>query len=100
VVVTHYFAPHVGGIETVAAEQITRLQQRGWEIELFTTRLHASDRPRSVRNRQPVRSDQRLRRQAGCAGAAREPGCLAALTRAAEHADVVVAHGHVYPTSV
>jgi len=28
------------------------------------------------------------------------PRMLGALTRAAEHADVVVAHGHVYPTSV
>lgn len=42
-VVTHYYAPHVGGIETVAREQAHRLAERGWEVHVFTSRLRGDD---------------------------------------------------------
>ncbi len=38
-IVTHYWAPHVGGIERVAAEQAERLAGRGWQVRVATSRL-------------------------------------------------------------
>src|SRR3990170_6265578 len=35
--VTHYFSPHVGGIEKVAFEQSKRLAKMGYEIHVLTS---------------------------------------------------------------
>ncbi|HLZ30958.1 MAG TPA: glycosyltransferase family 4 protein [Chloroflexota bacterium] len=39
VIVTHYWEPHVGGIEVIAAEHAQRLVRRGHEVTVVTSRL-------------------------------------------------------------
>lgn len=98
VIVTHYWPPHVGGIETVAAEQAHRLAARGWECTVMTSRL--GDDP-AVETHGRV-SVHRYR----CLNAAERlvnvPVPIMShrmyrdLTRVAARGDVVVAHGHAY----
>jgi D-inositol-3-phosphate glycosyltransferase len=104
-VVTHYWHPHLGGIETVARHHVRELASKGWSCEVHTTRVprrssravdgtcetfevvrHAAANPleRSVAVPVPIPA----------------PGLTRALVAAARRADVVIAHGHVYPTSV
>lgn len=101
-VVTHYWAPHVGGIETVAREQSRRLGELGWQVGVFTTRLGAdaateADGAIAVRRYRCVNwPEQRLRLPVP----APSLRMAADLVGYARTADVVVAHGHCYPTSV
>lgn len=101
-VVTHYWAPHVGGIETVAREQSRRLGELGWQVGVFTTRLGTdaateADGPVAVRRYRCVNwPEQRLRLPVP----APSLRMAADLVSYARTTDVVVAHGHCYPTSV
>lgn len=38
-IITHYWSPHVGGVETVAWEQARRLTERGHRVTVVTSRL-------------------------------------------------------------
>jgi len=101
-VVTHYWAPHVGGIETVAREQSRRLGDLGWPVGVFTTRLGAdaateADGAIAVRRYRCLNwPEQRLRLPVP-APSLRMAADLVSYSRTA---DVVVAHGHCYPTSL
>jgi glycosyltransferase involved in cell wall biosynthesis len=101
-VVTHYWAPHVGGIETVAREQSRRLGELGWPVGVFTTRLGTdaateADGALAVRRYRCLNwPEQRLRLPVP----APSLRMAADLVSYARTADVVVAHGHCYPTSV
>src|SRR5579864_997763 len=39
-IVTHYFEPHIGGIEIVAYNQAKELVKRGHEVTIVTSKLH------------------------------------------------------------
>ena len=96
--VTHYWPPHVGGIETVAVEHARRLAERGWEVRVATSRLRG-DPARARMGAVDVR-------RFPCANFPERvfnvpvplmsPAMLTGLVREAGDADVVVAHGHVY----
>ncbi len=101
-IVSHYFSPHVGGIETVVGEHCRILRDEGWEIELFTTRI-----PRSTCRYQGGRVTVNryvavnvLETQLGVPVPFPSPRLLWDLRRSAKRADVVIAHGHAYPTSM
>jgi D-inositol-3-phosphate glycosyltransferase len=109
VLVTHYWDPHVGGIETVARQQAERFAQLGAAVEVHTTRLprtapavsdwSPSSGPGSVRIVRHRAADplaRLLQLPVPLPGAA----MARALVAAARTADVVVVHGHSYPTSV
>jgi D-inositol-3-phosphate glycosyltransferase len=107
-VVTHYWDPHVGGIETVARQQAHELARRGAQVEVHTSRL-----PRTapqVSTWRPPSGDGTVRvvRHAAADPLARAlqvpvplpgPGMARALMAAARRCDVVVAHGHTYLSS-
>lgn len=96
-VVSHYLHPHIGGIETVVDEQTRRLAARGWDVEVFTSRLGAPSLER--RGGVTVRRFRALNWQERALSVPvplMAPAMLAALRRAAPSADVVVAHGHAY----
>ncbi len=38
-VVTHYWPPHIGGVETVAYEQARRIAVKGYDVTVFTSRV-------------------------------------------------------------
>jgi glycosyltransferase involved in cell wall biosynthesis len=97
-IVTHYWPPHVGGIETVAVEQASRLAVRGWEVQVVTSRLRG-DQARERHG--PVlverfRCVNLLERLWNVPVPLVSPAMLLFLWKRARHADVVVAHGHVY----
>lgn len=109
VVVTHYWEPHVGGIESVARHQVERFAELGAEVEVHTTRLpRATTRAaafapvsgpgslRIVRHRAVDVLMRTLRVPVPVPG----PSMLRAVIAAARRADVVLVHGHTYPTSV
>lgn len=108
-VVTHYWAPHVGGTETVARLQVERAAAHGAHVEVHTSR-QPTDAPREedvtpagargtvrvVRHRAGDALARRLQLPVPLPG----PGMLRHLTAAARRADVVIAHGHAFPTSL
>jgi glycosyltransferase involved in cell wall biosynthesis len=97
-IVTHYWPPHVGGIETVAVEQARRLAERGWDVRVATSRL-AGDR--ALERFGPILVE-RFRCLNALEGGFNvpvplmSPAMLTALWRRSSEVDVVVAHGHVY----
>ena len=109
IVVTHYWAPHVGGIETVARQQALGLAARGLDVEVHTTRLPrgtasaAVERPPQGPGRVRVvrhRAAEPLLRLAQLPVPVPGPGMVRRVVRAVGTADVVVAHGHTFPTSL
>ncbi len=109
VVVTHYFAPHVGGTETVAGLQAQRAARHGAHVEVHTTRLptgtpsHEDRTPRGARGTLHVvrhRAGDPLARTLQLPVPVPTPRMLRDVTAAARRADVVVAHGHAFPTSL
>ncbi|HEY4376110.1 MAG TPA: glycosyltransferase family 4 protein [Acidimicrobiales bacterium] len=97
VIVTHYWPPHIGGIERVAAEQAARLAARGWDVRVATSRVPSSAEPPSssvaVRRYSAVNV---LERRFDVPVPLMSPAMLRDLGRLARWADVVVAHGHVF----
>lgn len=106
--VTHYWRPHVGGVETVARDQAAGLAMAGADVEVHTSWL-----PR-VGPRRSVEADPA---EAGVVRVVRHPasdvlmrwlqlpvpipwpGTSRLVARAAREADVVLAHGHAFPSS-
>jgi D-inositol-3-phosphate glycosyltransferase len=106
VVATHYFPPHVGGIESVALRQVERLAAGGAHVDVHTSRL-----PRMAdcsEARSIGEGSVHIARHTAVDPLVRLlqvpvpiPGVamLRALRDAAQSADVVVAHGHTFPSS-
>lgn len=97
-IVTHYWPPHVGGIETVAVEHARRLSACGWDVRVATSRL-AGDRPREWLG--PIlverfRCVNTLERALNVPVPLMSLAMLTALWRRSRQVDVIVAHGHVY----
>ncbi len=109
VLVTHYWDPHVGGIEAVARQQAERFAQLGAAVEVHTTRLPRTAPAVSVWSPPSGPGSVRIVRHRAADPLARLlqlpvplPGAAMAraLVAAARAADVVVVHGHSYPSSV
>jgi glycosyltransferase involved in cell wall biosynthesis len=101
-IVTHYWSPHVGGIETMAREQANGLVDEGVNVEVFTSRLSADARE------QPGEK-YRVRRYR-CINWQEEhlsipvplvsPRMLLDLVRFARGGGTLIAHGHAYVGSM
>jgi D-inositol-3-phosphate glycosyltransferase len=101
-IVTHYWLPHMGGIEVMARDQAHALSGRGWDVTVFTSRLRrdpSEDFEGAVRIRR-FRCANILETRLGVPVPLMSPSMLHALGRAARNLDVLVAHGHVYIGSV
>lgn len=101
-IVTHYWLPHMGGIEVLARDQAHALADRGWEVTAFTSRLRgdpAESQEGAVRVRR-FRCTNILETRLGVPVPVMSPSMLCALIRAARALDLIVAHGHVYVGSV
>lgn len=105
---THYWEPHVGGIETVARQQAHGLAGSGIDVEVHTSRIPSgadavSDAPPSEgRGRIRVmrhRAIDPLARSLQVPVPFPGPAMARALARSARRSDVVIAHGHSYPSS-
>ncbi|MGH9043995.1 MAG: glycosyltransferase family 4 protein [Acidimicrobiales bacterium] len=96
--VTHYWPPHVGGIEAVAVEEARHLSQRGWEVSVATSRGRGD---RSVERPGPIlverfRCINLLERRFNVPVPLMDPKMFLGIWRRARQADVVIAHGHVF----
>lgn len=109
VIVTHYWDPHVGGIETVARQQAERFARLGVDVEVHTTWLpRTSDRvtvwsPPSGRGSLRIvrhRAWDVLARTLGIPVPIPGPTMLRASIAAGRRADAVIVHGHSYLTSM
>lgn len=100
--VTHYWLPHLGGIEVLAHDQAKRLADMGWNVTVFTSRLAGE---------QSETFDGAVRvRRFNCANLFESrfsipvplvaPAMLWALLQEGSELDLIVAHGHVYIGSV
>lgn len=108
VVVAHHWAPHVGGIETVARQQARGLAERGVDVEVHTTRLPRRAARTSLESSTDARGRLRVIRHRAVEPLLRfaqlpvplpGPGMVRRVIGAARSADVVVAHGHTFPTT-
>jgi D-inositol-3-phosphate glycosyltransferase len=99
--VTHYFAPHIGGIETVAAAETRGLAARGWDVALVsgatgtTPGTRWEDGVLTVR----VRAWNRLETRFGVPFPVYSPLLVFALWRQVRRADLVHIHDLLYLTS-
>ena len=101
-IVTSYYPPHVGGVETMATEQAVRLARRGWAVEVHTTRLRgdaAVEQHDGVTVRR-TRAVNPLERWFGVPIPLVWPGFARGVVRRKQRPDIVLIHGHVYLTSV
>lgn len=97
-IVTHYWLPHMGGIEVLARDQAHALADRGWEVTVFTSRLRgdpAESQEGAVRVRR-FRCTNILETRLGVPVPLMAPSMFRALVQATRDLDVIVAHGHVY----
>lgn len=107
--VTHYWEPHIGGIETVARQQAHGLAARGVDVEVHTTRIPSDAPAVSAAPAGEDRGGVRVTRHRAIDPLAASlqvpvpfptPKMASAVVEAARRSDVVIAHGHTYPTSV
>jgi D-inositol-3-phosphate glycosyltransferase len=109
VMLSHYWDPHVGGIETVARQQAQRFARLGATVEVHTTRLPRSTSRVSVWTPPSGPGSLRVVRHRATDVLVRtlrvpvpipEPTMMRAVIAAVRRADAVIVHGHTYPTSV
>ena len=102
-IVTHYWEPHVGGIERVARYHLRELTALGWDVSAHSTRLPSTAAPVEPVTSGTVnryRAFNPFERSISLPVPIPAPGFGRRLAASAATADVVVAHGHVYPTSM
>ncbi len=98
-VVTHFFSPHVGGIEKVAYEQCRRLSKIGYEMTVLTSQLGKENEDMiddiRVLHYPAYHSAERF----GVPVPIPKPSSLEVFRRVIEESDLVHAHGHPYISS-
>jgi glycosyltransferase involved in cell wall biosynthesis len=100
--VTHYWRPHRGGIETVSWEQAHRLTQRGHQISVVAARLKG-DRTYSAEDGFPVyrvAAFNALESRMGIPYPVYSPQMWPLLTRLVREHDVTLIQNHTYLGSV
>jgi glycosyltransferase involved in cell wall biosynthesis len=97
--VTHYFPPHMGGIEKVSYEQSKRLTESGYKIDVLTSKTENQKKhpikgitvfPYSILN---------LAETIGVPYPVLSLGAFRNFVRVIKNCDLVHAHGHVYMSS-
>jgi glycosyltransferase involved in cell wall biosynthesis len=100
-ILTHYWRPHIGGIETVAREQAVRLRRRGHAVTVLTSRLRGDPRVMdddgvTVRRITAVNPFE----SRAVPYPIFSPGLWRTMRREVTRHDVVLAHGHTYMPTV
>jgi glycosyltransferase involved in cell wall biosynthesis len=97
--VTHYFPPHMGGIEKVSYEQSKRLTQSGYQIDVLTSKMKG-------RNEYPAKgirvfhySPLNLAERIGVPYPILSVKAYRTFAEVIKKCDLVHAHGHVYMPS-
>ncbi len=97
--VTHFFPPHMGGIEKVSYEQSKRLTKSGYQIDVLTSKIKG-------RNEHPAKgirvfnySTMNLAERIGVPYPILSIEAYKKFTQVIRNCDLVHAHGHVYMSS-
>ena len=97
--VTHFFPPHMGGIEKVSYEQSKRLTKSGYKIDVLTSKMKG-------RNEHPAKgvrvfhySPLNLAERIGVPYPILSIEAYKKFTQVIKNCDLVHAHGHVYMSS-
>jgi glycosyltransferase involved in cell wall biosynthesis len=99
--VTHYFPPHVGGIEKVAFEQSKHLAKMGYQITVLTSKSHKKDADSAVERVKVLHYPALgLAEKIGLPYPIPWLKAYPLFKAVIKKCDIVQAHGHPYPSSL
>jgi D-inositol-3-phosphate glycosyltransferase len=97
--VTHYFPPHMGGIEKVSYEQSKRLTESGYEIDVLTSKIRGQNERPAKGIRVFPYSNLNLGERIGVPYPVLSLQAYRKFVQVIKKCDLVHAHGHVYMSS-
>jgi len=97
--VTHYFPPHMGGIEKVSYEQSKRLTEFGYEIDVLTSKIKGQNERPAKGIRVFPYSNLNLAERIGVPYPVLSFQAYRKFVQVIKKCDLVHAHGHVYMSS-
>jgi len=97
--VTHFFPPHMGGIEKVSYEQSKRLTESGYEIDVLTSKIRGQNERPAKRIRVFPYSNLSLAERIGVPYPVLSFKAYRKFVQVIKNCDLVHAHGHVYMSS-
>jgi D-inositol-3-phosphate glycosyltransferase len=97
--VTHFFPPHMGGIEKVSYEQSKRLVESGYEIDVLTSKTEGQNRNPEKGIRVFPYSSLKIAERFGVPYPILTVGAFKQFSDLIRKCDIVHAHGHVYMSS-
>ncbi|MBT8171554.1 glycosyltransferase family 4 protein, partial [Candidatus Bathyarchaeota archaeon] len=97
--VTHFFPPHMGGIEKVSYEQSKRLSDEGLEIDVLTSKIKDQNNYSAKRIRVFGYSSLRIAERFGIPYPILSLKAYKQFAEVIMKSDLVHAHGHVYMSS-
>jgi len=97
--VTHFFPPHMGGIEKVSYEQSKRLSKLGYQIDILTSKIKGQNKCPARRTRILHFSAVNIAERIGVPYPIPSIQAYKTFANAIRKCDLVHAHGHVYMSS-
>ncbi|PVX24769.1 MAG: hypothetical protein CW691_06660 [Candidatus Bathyarchaeum sp.] len=97
--VTHFFPPHMGGIEKVSYEQSKRLTDAGYEIDVLTSKTKGQTKHPAKGIRVFAYSSLKLAEKFGVPYPILTVKAYKQFAQVIKKCDLVHAHGHVYMSS-
>jgi glycosyltransferase involved in cell wall biosynthesis len=97
--VTHYFPPHMGGIEKVSYEQSKRLTEHGYKIDVLTSKIRGQNEQPAKGIRVFPYSNLNIAERIGVPYPVLSFEAYRKFVQVIKNCDLVHAHGHVYMSS-
>ncbi len=97
--VTHFFPPHMGGIEKVSYEQSKRLTESGYEIDVLTSKIKGQNEHPAKGIRVFAYPSLKLAERFGVPYPILTLEAYKKFAKVIKNCDLVHAHGHVYMSS-
>ncbi len=97
--VTHFFPPHMGGIEKVSYEQSKRLTESGYEIDVLTSKIKGQNEHPTKGIRVFAYPSLKLAERFGVPYPILTVEAYKKFAKIIKKCDLVHAHGHVYMSS-
>jgi len=97
--VTHFFPPHMGGIEKVSYEQSKRLTESGYEIDVLTSKIKGQNEHPAKGIRVFAYPSLKLAERFGVPYPILTVEAYKKFAKIIKKCDLVHAHGHVYMSS-
>jgi len=98
-IVTNYYLPHMGGIEKVSSEQIKRLTEAGYEIDILTSKTKGQKKYQTKGIRVFTYPSLKFAERFGVPYPILTVHSYKMFAKIIKKCDLVHAHGHVYMSS-